>query len=378
MPRLLHTATDQSFDITGKDELEIQKELLAADLRLGRVTLRHFIAGSLTAASGFEILPDLTEEEKAESAEALSKVSAATTSESATSVITDTSVVNEPSATTEPQPSSDAEPSETVVEPTTVETLPGAEVEPAAETVAEIPNAADADDVIAAGDTAADPTPAQTIVVPETAEDPVDPEAEARAEEIRRRMLGTSGLTTADSTPEQKAAQNLTPQSATEPRKRRHNARQDSVDLARNTPAFVDVIKAIEASVTPALELNYVNPDLRWLEFSVIESRDPAAPNSRKTPYLDLSPLYANGDESSSPEIIGWGFSLYRNGKTSTKRQRQKTADVGGLVAAISAFLANPNPAETATVVETGKSAEPVTDTTVEPNPANSTAEPTA
>lgn len=120
----------------------------------------------------------------------------------------------------------------------------------------------------------------------------------------------------------------LTPQAALVERKRRHTKREEMVDVARASD-HGPVLAAIEAGVVPGVFLSYVNPDMRWFQFPVTELANPENLHARTNTYVDVAPIVSGG----------WGFSLYVNGKSFTKRQKIKESDAGSLVKAINEWL---------------------------------------
>lgn len=120
----------------------------------------------------------------------------------------------------------------------------------------------------------------------------------------------------------------LTPQAALVERKRRHTKREEMVDVARASD-HGPVLAAIEAGVVPGVFLSYVNPDMRWFQFPVTELANPENLHARTNTYVDVAPIVSGG----------WGFSLYVNGKSSTKRQKIKESDAESLVKAINEWL---------------------------------------
>lgn len=120
----------------------------------------------------------------------------------------------------------------------------------------------------------------------------------------------------------------LTPQAALVERKRRHTKREEMVDLARASN-HGPVLAAIEAGVVPSVFLSYVNPDMRWFQFPVTELANPENLHARTNTYVDVAPIVSGG----------WGFSLYVNGKSFTKRQKIKESDAESLVKAINEWL---------------------------------------
>lgn len=120
----------------------------------------------------------------------------------------------------------------------------------------------------------------------------------------------------------------LTPQAALVERKRRHTKREEMVDAARASN-HGPVLAAIEAGVVPGVFLSYVNPDMRWFQFPVTELANPENLHARTNTYVDVAPIVSGG----------WGFSLYVNGKSFTKRQKIKESDAESLVKAINEWL---------------------------------------
>lgn len=120
----------------------------------------------------------------------------------------------------------------------------------------------------------------------------------------------------------------LTPQAALVERKRRHTKREEMVDVARASD-HGPVLAAIEAGVVPSVFLSYVNPDMRWFQFPVTELANPENLHARTNTYVDVAPIVSGG----------WGFSLYVNGKSFTKRQKIKESDAESLVKAINEWL---------------------------------------
>ena len=120
----------------------------------------------------------------------------------------------------------------------------------------------------------------------------------------------------------------LTPQAALVERKRRHTKREEMVDVARASN-HGPVLAAIEAGVVPGVFLSYVNPDMRWFQFPVTELANPENLHARTNTYVDVAPIVSGG----------WGFSLYVNGKSFTKRQKIKESDAESLVKAINEWL---------------------------------------
>lgn len=286
MSYILHIESGNKFEIDGKTAVDLQTEIKAAGLIIGNVTLRRMIEGVLDSANGFELIDSLTQEEQEETQEALDRAA-------------------EEQATATAQDVADA-------------------------TVLDSPNSD--------GETAGQALVGQV----EETEEVETPESIARGEEVRRRMLGENignainevhnpkddeALARAQNVID-KAAKDMKPSSSAEERKRRHNKREEMVETARASQ-FGPVLKAVEEGVVPGLYLSYVNPDMRWFQFPVTDLADKDNPHARTNTYLDLAPVAAGG----------WGFSLYVNGKSFTKRQKVKEADSESLVKAINEWL---------------------------------------
>ena len=284
MSYILHIESGNKFEIDGKTAADLQTEIKAVGLIIGNVTLRRMMEGQLDSANGFELIDSLSQEEQEETQEALDRAA-------------------EEQATATAQDVADA-------------------------TVLEAP-----------AETPATPTPDQEVV---EEVDVTTPESLARAEEVRRRMLGESvgnainevsnpkddeALSNAQAVLD-KHAKDMKPGHSAEDRKRRHNKREEMVEAARASQ-FGAVIKAIEEGVVPGVTLSYVNPDMRWFQFPVTDLADKDNPHARTNTYLDLAPVAAGG----------WGFSLYVNGKSYTKRQKVKESDSETLVKAINEWL---------------------------------------
>lgn len=299
MSFILHIDTNQRFDMTDKTAEQLQAELRDAGLTIGNVTVRKLLSGEMTQASGYEVVEALTEAEQNEINEALAKVE--------TDKALETNGVDGELQGETPQPIAGAEGS------------------------ALVDAGADTAEVLVK----ADDQPMQV----ET--DPVD---EARAAEIRNRILGTDTGTAVSNVSKAaeekddaalalandalKSKANLTPESATSERTRRHTNREDLVAQAR-AGAQAEMIKAVEAGVVPAVYLNYMHPDQRWFEFIITETASKEKPNARTNNYIDIAPVVSGG----------YGFSLYVNGKSATKRQKVKGNSIPELVAAINAWL---------------------------------------
>lgn len=269
MSYILHLDTNQKFDITNKTAEEVQAELKAAGLVIGNVTVRKLVSGEMTQASGYEVLDDLTAEEQNE--------------------------INEAVAT--------------------------AEAEAALKT-----NGAGNE---LTSDLPETPKPGDAVNSEEQPPSEASEEDEARAAKIRTRLLGAdtaaavTNVSTAAASKDDaalatakdalKAKANLTPQASSEVKTRRHTKREDLVEQAR-AGEQAELIKAIESDVVPGVFLNYMHPDQRWFEFIVTDRADKEKPNARTNVYIDVAPIVSGG----------YGFSLYVNGKSFTKRQKVK------------------------------------------------------
>ncbi|WPJ72149.1 hypothetical protein DEEACLCL_00132 [Salmonella phage CRW-SP2] len=297
MSYILHVTSGLKFDFEGKEVSAVQKEIKEAGLTIGNVTLGFLMSGRQNQANGFEVIESLSEEELRESQEALAAAKAAEEAP------TGSGEVKEGEAPSSAEPSADQT------------------VDAADQNVAPEQPAAEVDET------------------PVSEEETV--EAEKRAEEIRRRLLGdsvaealnnvNSGDTEAVAAGQaviDAKARELKPTNATEERKRRHTKREEMVDAARASQ-YGDILAEVEKSVVPGVYLSYVNPDMRWFQFPVAELADQANPHARTNTYIDLAPIVTGG----------WGFSLYVNGKSATKRVKIKEIDAASLVAAINAWL---------------------------------------
>ncbi|AFX93615.1 hypothetical protein G646_gp147 [Serratia phage phiMAM1] len=302
MPYILHSDTNQKFDITNKSAEDVQAELRAAGLVIGNVTVRKLVSGEMKQASGYEVVEDLTEEEQNEINEALAKVE---TEKALATNGADSELTSNVPETPKPGGTVLNEKSDLL------------------------------DHALASLDATGDAPTAEVDEV-ET------PEQAARAAEIRSRLLGAdtgaavSNVSAAAASKDDAAlntaqealkAKNLTPQAAAEERSRRHNKREDLVEQAR-AGVQAELIKAVEDGVVPGVFLNYMNPDHRWFEFIITERADKEKPNARTNTYIDVAPI-ASG---------GYGFSLYVNGKSFTKRQKVK-GTVAETVAEINKWL---------------------------------------
>lgn len=296
MSYILHVESGLQFDYEGKEASDVQKAIKEAGLTIGNVTLGMLMTGRVPSANGFEVIESLSEEERRESEEALALA------KSAEGESTTAGEVKEGDAASTPVISSD-------------------------ETVADA-NA----NVVA---------PEETVITDAPVSDAEAAEAEARAEQIRRRLVGDSvadALKDVNSGDAEAAAagqaiidakaRELRPANNTEERKRRHTKREDMVDAARASQ-FGDALAALEAGVVPGVFLSYVNPDLRWFQLPITELADPQNIHARTNTYLDLSPISSGG----------WSFGLYVKGKSATKRVKIKESDGASLVAAVNAWL---------------------------------------
>lgn len=296
MSYILHVDSGLQFPFTDKDASEVQKAIKEAGLTIGNVTLNMLINGRVPSANGFEVIESLSEEERRESEEALALAKAAEGESTAVGE------VKEGDASSTPEVSSD----------NTVD-------------------AADANVV----------APEETVIEETPVSDAEAAEAEARAEQIRRRLVGDSvadalkDVNSGDATAVAAGqavidakARELRPANNTEERKRRHTKREEMVDAARASQ-YGATLAAVEAGVVPGVYLSYVNPDMRWFQLPVTDLADKENPHARTNTYVDLAPIVTGG----------WGFSLYVNGKSATKRVKIKEADAATLVAAINAWL---------------------------------------
>lgn len=296
MSYILHVESGSKFDLEGKDVAAIQAEIKEAGLIIGNVTLRRMVEGVLQSANGFEVIASLSEEEQEEQAEALARAKEQADSEQA---LKDAEDVTKDVPVSADNTNADAggvagsEGSEGGEE--AAETVDGAAQEPA--------------------DPAEPTDPVKDAVNAALAEG--DQPSDAKVGSLASSML-------------QKAAQgaSLTPQAALEERKRRHTKREEMVDAARASN-HGPILAAIEAGVVPGVFLSYVNPDMRWFQFPVTELANPDNLHARTNTYVDVAPIVSGG----------WGFSLYVNGKSFTKRQKIKEADAESLVKAINEWL---------------------------------------
>ncbi|AVZ44956.1 hypothetical protein [Escherichia phage EP75] len=308
MSYILHIESGLKFEIDGKTAADLQAEIKGADLIIGNVTLRRMMEGVLQSANGFELIEGLSQEEKEETLEALDRAEA--------EKVKPTEDAGVKQGDGESNPVIDAE--ETVEQPVGDQN---------SQTVEDGSLEVNKDGSI-------------SLVV--EGEEVLDEEAQARAEEVRRRMLGTTvaeaiadvenpkddqALANAKAVLAKKSSE-MRPASSTEERKRRHNKREEMVDAARASN-YGPILAAVEAGVTPGVYLSYVNPDMRWFQFPVTELADEANPHARTNTYVDLAPIVSGG----------WGFSLYVNGKSFTKRQKIKETDAESLVKAINEWL---------------------------------------
>lgn len=164
--------------------------------------------------------------------------------------------------------------------------------------------------------------------VSDTPVDAVEDAVNAALEEGNQPSDAKIGSLASSMLKEASKGKTLTPQAALVERKRRHTKREEMVDLARASN-HGPVLAAIEAGVVPSVFLSYVNPDMRWFQFPVTELANPENLHARTNTYVDVAPIVSGG----------WGFSLYVNGKSFTKRQKIKESDAESLVKAINEWL---------------------------------------
>lgn len=164
--------------------------------------------------------------------------------------------------------------------------------------------------------------------VSDTLVDAVEDAVNAALEEGNQPSDAKIGSLASSMLKEASKGKTLTPQAALVERKRRHTKREEMVDLARASN-HGPVLAAIEAGVIPGVFLSYVNPDMRWFQFPVTELANPENLHARTNTYVDVAPIVSGG----------WGFSLYVNGKSFTKRQKIKESDAESLVKAINEWL---------------------------------------
>lgn len=164
--------------------------------------------------------------------------------------------------------------------------------------------------------------------VSDTSVDAVEDAVNAALEEGNQPSDAKIGSLASSMLKEASKGKTLTPQAALVERKRRHTKREEMVDVARASD-HGPVLAAIEAGVVPGVFLSYVNPDMRWFQFPVTELANPENLHARTNTYVDVAPIVSGG----------WGFSLYVNGKSFTKRQKIKESDAESLVKAINEWL---------------------------------------
>lgn len=164
--------------------------------------------------------------------------------------------------------------------------------------------------------------------VSDTPVDAVEDAVNAALEEGNQPSDAKIGSLASSMLKEASKGKTLTPQAALVERKRRHTKREEMVDVARASD-HGPVLAAIEAGVVPSVFLSYVNPDMRWFQFPVTELANPENLHARTNTYVDVAPIVSGG----------WGFSLYVNGKSFTKRQKIKESDAESLVKAINEWL---------------------------------------
>lgn len=277
MSYILHVDSGTKIEIEGKDVAALQVEIKDAGLIIGNVTLRRMVEGVLQSANGFELIEGLSAEEQKETQQALAQAQEQAHSEVSLK---------------------DAE---------TVDV--------------EAPISADA--TAGVGNADAGEAPVSDAPV-----DAVKDAVNAALEEGNQPSDAKVGSLASSMLKEAAKGKTLTPQAALEERKRRHTKREEMVDAARAS-THGPVLAAIEAGVVPGVFLSYVNPDMRWFQFPVTELANPENLHARTNTYVDVAPIVSGG----------WGFSLYVNGKSFTKRQKIKEADAESLVKAINAWL---------------------------------------
>lgn len=293
MSYILHVESGSKFDLEGKDVAAIQAEIKEAGLIIGNVTLRRMVEGVLQSANGFEVIASLSEEEQEEQAEALARAKEQADSEQALKDAEDVTKDVPVSADNTNADAGGVAGSEGGEE--AAETVDGAAQEPTppAEPTDAVKDAVNA--ALAEGDQPSD----------------------AKVGSLASLMLKEAAK-----------GKTLTPQAALEERKRRHTKREEMVDAARASN-HGPILAAIEAGVVPGVFLSYVNPDMRWFQFPVTELANPDNLHARTNTYVDVAPIVSGG----------WGFSLYVNGKSFTKRQKIKETDAESLVKAINEWL---------------------------------------
>ncbi|ECB2088284.1 hypothetical protein EVH07_12285 [Salmonella enterica subsp. enterica serovar Newport] len=293
MSYILHVESGSKFDLEGKDVAAIQAEIKEAGLIIGNVTLRRMVEGVLQSANGFEVIASLSEEEQEEQAEALARAKEQADSEQALKDAEDVTKDVPVSADNTNADAGGVAGSEGGEE--AAETVDGAAQEPAdpAEPTDAVKDAVNA--ALAEGDQPSD----------------------AKVGSLASSMLKEAAK-----------GKTLTPQAALEERKRRHTKREEMVEAARAS-THGPILAAIEAGVVPGVFLSYVNPDMRWFQFPVTELANPDNLHARTNTYVDVAPIVSGG----------WGFSLYVNGKSFTKRQKIKETDAESLVKAINEWL---------------------------------------
>lgn len=288
MSYILHVDSGTKIEIEGKDVAAIQAEIKDAGLIIGNVTLRRMVEGVLQSANGFELIEGLSAEEQEETQQALAQA----------------------------QEQANAEVS--LKDAETVD----AEAPISADATAGAGNA-DAGEAGEAGQDAPAEAPVSDAPV-----DAVKDAVNAALEEGNQPSDAKVGSLASSMLKEAAKGKTLTPQAALEERKRRHTKREEMVDAARASN-HGPILAAIEAGVVPGVFLSYVNPDMRWFQFPVTELADPTNIHARTNTYVDVAPIVSGG----------WGFSLYVNGKSFTKRQKIKEADAESLVKAINEWL---------------------------------------
>lgn len=293
MSYILHVESGSKFDLEGKDVAAIQAEIKEAGLIIGNVTLRRMVEGVLQSANGFEVIASLSEEEQEEQAEALARAKEQADSEQALKDAED--VAKDAPVSTDNTNAAAGGVAGSEGGEEAAETVDSAAQEPAAP---------------------AEPTDAVKDAVNAALAEGDQP-SDAKVSSLASSMLKEAAK-----------GKTLTPQAALEERKRRHTKREEMVDAARAS-THGPILAAIEAGVVPGVFLSYVNPDMRWFQFPVTELANPDNLHARTNTYVDVAPIVSGG----------WGFSLYVNGKSFTKRQKIKETDAESLVKAINEWL---------------------------------------
>lgn len=297
MSYILHVESGSKFDIEGKDVAAIQAEIKAAGLLIGNVTLRRMVEGALESANGFELIEGLSAEEQEETQQALAQAQEQADATEALNV------------------------AENVANDTPISADATSGVASAGDGVADTDTGAQ--DVKPAEDDQAADTGTSTA-----SSDAIKDAVDAALKEGDQPSDAKVGSLASSMLKEAAKGKTLTPMAPLEERKRRHTKREEMVDAARASEHGA-ILAAIEAGVVPGVFLSYVNPDMRWFQFPVTELANPENLHARTNTYVDVAPIVSGG----------WGFSLYVNGKSFTKRQKIKEVDAESLVKAINAWL---------------------------------------